>query len=83
MIYVGYLRSPGVGSPIEHCRNEAEGLEGRISALAARDPGLTFLSLTDLVPDGDRSFHALDMIHPSPKATRAIAKRIAKIMASD
>jgi hypothetical protein len=80
VIYVGYLRSPGLGSPIEHCKNEAEGLEGRIAALARRDPGLTFLSLTDLVPEGDRSYHALDMIHPSPKATRAIADRIAEIM---
>ncbi|MEI4196147.1 SGNH/GDSL hydrolase family protein [Roseovarius sp. E0-M6] len=80
VIYVGYLRSPGLGSPIEHCKNEADGLEGRIAALAKQDPGLTFLSLSDLVPEGDRSYHALDMIHPSPKGARAIAGRIADVM---
>ena len=80
VIYVGYLRSPGVGSIIEHCRDEGNELERRISQLATRDPGVHFVSLRDLVPHGDRSFHSADMIHPSQKASRKIAERIAQII---
>ncbi len=80
VIYVGYLRSPGVGSPIEGCRNEGDELERRISRLGEIDDGFYFLSNADLVPWGDRSYHALDMIHPSPKASKAIGQRIAKLI---
>ena len=78
VLYVGYLRSPGVGSPIESCRDEGDVLEARISAMAAADDGVYFLSLADLVPYGDRSFHMVDMIHPSRKASAIIGRMIAE-----
>ena len=77
VLYVGYLRSPGVGSPIEHCRDEGDALEARISVMARQDPDVIFLSLADLVPRGDRSFHAGDMIHPSAKGSVAAGTLIA------
>jgi len=80
VIYVGYLRSPGVGSAIEHCREEGDILEQRIAELAETDSGIYFLSLHDLVPHGDRSYHAFDMIHPSIKASTAIGNKIAQII---
>lgn len=80
VLYVGYLRSPGVGSPIEYCRDDGDELESRIAKLARKDTGVHFLSLVDLVPHGDRSYHAIDMIHPSVKASTAIGKRIAAII---
>ena len=80
VIYVGYLRSPGFDSPIENCRDEGDALEARIAKLAELDPGVTFQALTDLVPEGDLSFHAADRIHPSLKASKAIAARIAQII---
>lgn len=80
VIFVGYLRSPGVGSVIEHCKDDGDELEARIARLAASDPGFHFLSLADLVPPGDRSFHAADMIHPSVKASSAIGQGIARII---
>lgn len=80
VIYVGYLRSPGVGSPIESCKNDGDELEGRIAKMAAADSGVYFLSLTEMVPYGDRSFHKADMIHPSVKASKEIGRRIAKII---
>jgi lysophospholipase L1-like esterase len=80
VIYVGYLRSPGVGSLIEHCRDEGDEFERRLGAMAARDSGVHFVSLVDMVPYGDRSYHQFDMIHPSPKAARSIAERIAAII---
>jgi lysophospholipase L1-like esterase len=80
VIYVGYLRSPGVGSMIDHCRDEGEAFEQRLAAMAASESGVHFVSLVDLVPYGDRSYHAFDMVHPSLKASREIAKRIAAII---
>lgn len=80
VIYVGYLRSPGVGSMIEHCRDDGDEFERRLSMMAQSDTGVHFVSLADLVPHGDRSYHSFDMIHPSPKATRKIGERIAAII---
>jgi lysophospholipase L1-like esterase len=80
VIYVGYLRSPGVDSAIEHCRDEGEEFDKRLERMAALDEGVYFVSLADLVPYGDRSYHWVDMIHPSTKASRAIAERIAAII---
>ncbi len=80
VIYVGYLRSPGVGSMIDHCRNEGNELEKRIDAFAQKDAGVHFLSLAELVPNGDRSYHGADMIHPSLKASKAIGELVAEII---
>ncbi|MEO0773396.1 MAG: SGNH/GDSL hydrolase family protein [Pseudomonadota bacterium] len=80
VIYVGYMRSPGLASPIEHCRDEGAELEGRIAALAKKDAGLIYLSLEDLVPHGDGSYHMVDMIHPSQKGSRAIGQIIASVI---
>lgn len=80
VIYTGYLRSPGTGSPIEYCKDEGQELDRRVARMAARDDGVYFLSLADLVPNGDRSYHALDMIHPSVKGSAAIANRITGLM---
>ncbi len=80
VIYLGYLRSPGFGSPIEHCRDEGAIFDRRLAAMASLDPGVTFQSLADLVPSGDKSFHAADRIHPSRKGSAAIAQRIAKVI---
>lgn len=80
VIYVGYLRSPGAGSPIENCRDDGDELERRMVAYAKRDSGVFHVSLRDLVPHGDRSFHGADMIHPSLKGSREIGKRIARVI---
>jgi hypothetical protein len=80
VIYVGYLRSPGAGSPIEHCRDEGDELERRVKTFADSDEGVFHVSLRDLVPSGDRSFHGADMIHPSLKGSREIGKRIAQVI---
>jgi len=80
VLYIGYLRTPGKGSPIEHCKDEGDILENRIAALAAQDDGVHFLSLKELVPDGDLSYHAADRIHPSVKASKAIGKMVADII---
>lgn len=83
VIYVGYLRSPGVGSIIDHCRDEGDELERRIDAFAKQDDGFYFLSLADLVPNGDRSYHGADMIHPSLKASKVVGELVAEIIIKD
>ena len=80
VVYVGYLRSPGVGSPIESCRDDGDELDRRLTRLAALDDGLHFLPLADLVPHGDRSYHGADMIHPSLKASREIGAMVAGVI---
>ncbi|MEM9242284.1 MAG: SGNH/GDSL hydrolase family protein, partial [Pseudomonadota bacterium] len=80
VIYVGYMRSPGRISPIEHCKDEGAELEKRIAKLSKMDAGLIYLSLEDLVPHGDGSFHGIDMIHPSNKGSKAIGQIISNVI---
>lgn len=80
VLMVGYLRSPGRGSLIEHCKDDGDALEARMARLAAREDGVEFLSNQDLVPFGDTSFHAPDRIHPSVKGSASIAARISAVV---
>ncbi|UYV37604.1 SGNH/GDSL hydrolase family protein [Rhodobacteraceae bacterium D3-12] len=82
VLYLGYLRSPGFDTPIENCKDEGDELEARLSRLAALDEGIIFHPITDLVPPGDLSFHAVDRIHPSLKGSAAIAERLARVIQS-
>lgn len=77
VLWLGYLRSPGTNSPIESCAEVGNELERRISALARQDRRLHYVSMKDLVPFGDRSYHGFDMIHPSIKGSAAIGARAA------
>lgn len=80
ILYLGYLRSPGVDSMIESCRDEGDELESRIANFAQSTKDMYFLSNADLVPEGDLSYHTLDRIHPSLKASEAIGKRVADMI---
>lgn len=82
VVFVGYLHSPGVSSAIDGCRNAGVMLESRLDEYARSTPGVYFVSLRDLVPYGDHSFHGADMIHPSPKGSSAVARRIASVILS-
>ncbi|WP_415922165.1 SGNH/GDSL hydrolase family protein [Tateyamaria sp. SN6-1] len=78
--YVGYLRTPGFRSPVENCAEIGDALEARLATLAALDKGVFFVSNRTLVPEGDRSFHDSDRLHPSAKGSAAIAARLAKVI---
>lgn len=80
VVWVGYLRSPGVDSLIEECRDEGDELEARIAEYVSGQDGVYFVSNADLVPHGDLSFHSVDRIHPSLKASRAIGQRVAEVI---
>jgi lysophospholipase L1-like esterase len=77
VIYVGYLRNPRTATPVKACGPAGNELDRRLGRMAALDSGVDFLAMSDLVPNGDTSFHQFDRIHPSPKGSRAIAQRIA------
>ena len=81
VIYTGYLRTPGLISPVEGCGPLGDEMDRRLARLSERDPGFRFVLLSDLVTtDGDRSFHGIDLVHPSVKGSRAIAGRIAALI---
>jgi acyl-CoA thioesterase-1 len=78
VIYTGYLRTPGVTSPVEGCGPLGDELDRRLAKMAGRSKGVEFLRLADLVKrDGDRSYHGFDLVHPSVKGSRAIAAKVA------
>ncbi|WP_297770306.1 SGNH/GDSL hydrolase family protein [uncultured Roseovarius sp.] len=83
VVYVGYMRTPGITSPVEHCTDEGAEMDRRVARLAGLDRGVHFLPLSDLVPHGDRSYHGVDLIHPSFKASRKIGQRIARLIAAN
>ncbi|KIC43315.1 hypothetical protein RA27_08540 [Ruegeria sp. ANG-R] len=80
VIYVGYLRSPGLITPIEHCKDEGDEFEARITRLAQMEDGITFVSVQDVAHPGDASYFSFDLIHPSRKSSRIIGERIAQII---
>ena len=80
VVMVGYLHTPGVRSPIEGCVDEGREMDARMARLAALDRGVHFIPMSDVVPPGDRTYHAVDLIHPSPKGSDAIGGRIAELI---
>ncbi len=80
IVYVGYMRSPDIATPIERCKTVGDTLERRVATLADKVPNIHYLSLENMIPPGDLSYLAPDRIHPSPKASRAIAERIARLI---
>lgn len=81
VIYAGYLRNPGTATLIKGCGPAGNELDRRLAAMARHDKGVDFLPMSDVVPNGDTTFHQFDRIHPSPKGSRAIAHRIAQRIA--
>lgn len=80
VVYLGYLRSPGVDSMIDSCRELGDAFEARVANMVRAMDGVYFLDLSRLVPEGDRSFHGADMIHPSKKGSRVIGQKLADLI---
>lgn len=77
VVFVGYLRTPGFTSQVEQCGPIGDEMDRRLARMDSAMSGVTFLPMSDLVPEGDHSFHGLDLVHPSAKGSAAIAARIA------
>lgn len=76
VVYAGYLRNPGIFTPIRACGPAGNELDRRLALLDGLDDGMVFVPMADLVPFGDGTFHGPDGIHPSVKGSRQIALRI-------
>lgn len=81
--YVGYLRSPELVTPIEHCKDEGDELERRVRIFAETSPEIHFISLEDLVPPRGQGYFAFDLIHPSRTTSFLIGSRIADVILSN
>ncbi|NEX47031.1 SGNH/GDSL hydrolase family protein [Pseudotabrizicola algicola] len=82
VVYAGYLRNPGMGTPIKHCGPAGNELDRRLALMAGFDAGVTFVPMADLVPYRDTSYHGPDRIHPSVKGSQGIGARLAAVMKS-
>lgn len=80
VLYTGYLRSPNLLTPIEHCKAEGDELEARVARLASQEPGIVYASMQHIVPPGGISYFSADLIHPSRKSSRLMGERLAEII---
>lgn len=76
VVYAGYMRNPGIFTPVRACGPAGNELDRRLALLDRLDDGMVFVPMADLVPFGDSSFHGPDGIHPTVKGSREIALRI-------
>lgn len=81
VLWFGYLRSPNLLTPIEHCKDEGDELDARLARLARRQDGLIFVPMSDVVPPGGLSYFSADLIHPSRKTSRLVGQRLAEVIA--
>ncbi|MFC3614731.1 SGNH/GDSL hydrolase family protein [Lutimaribacter marinistellae] len=80
VLYFGYLRSPNLLTPIEHCKDDGDELERRIARMAGQEEGIVFATMGHIVPPGGIRYFSPDLIHPSRRGSRAIGERLAKII---
>ena len=80
VLFMGYLRTNGFASSVFRCTKYIDALEARVANFAASESGVVFMYNKDLVPEGNRSFHAIDRIHPSVKGSRAIARGLVAVI---
>nr|MCU0902196.1 SGNH/GDSL hydrolase family protein [Cypionkella sp.] len=50
VVYAGYMRNPGMATPIKHCGPAGNELDRRLTLMAGFDAGVTFVPMADLVP---------------------------------
>ena len=81
--YVGYLRSPEIMTPIEHCKKDGDELESRIRKLASTTSRTHFISLEDLVPPRGQGYFSFDLIHPSRMSSFLIGRRVSELIAKE
>ena len=80
VLFTGYLRSPGLLTPIEHCKPAGDELEARLVKLASKEDGIVFVSNKDVVPSGGITYFSPDLIHPSRKSSRIIGRKLATVI---
>lgn len=80
--YVGYYRTLS-RRYLAGCVPEFDALHDRMAALAARRPGLTFVSARDVMNRDDPRLYAFDRVHPSPLGSARIGAHVAAAIAAE
>lgn len=80
VIYLGAYRAPTGRFLFQGCDDELDEIDRRVARLAARSPGITFVSgKRALDPEEPRHFF-IDRLHPSPRGSARLAALIAATM---
>lgn len=77
VVVLGYYRLSADAEEDGFCGDSLSALTGRIAAMAARDPDVLFVAMSDAVSPGDPTAYDRDGVHPSARASRAIGRMIA------
>lgn len=81
VVAMGYYELPEFGEPDGYCGDVFPVLSERIAAMAARDPGIVFVSMADVVDPGDRAAYDSDAVHPSAASSLAIGRLVGAAIA--
>ena len=82
VVYVGYYRAPPRRAFFRGCEDEFDALDARVMRLAARDPGVVFVSAKTVFDPSDPSLYALDRVHPSAAGSSRMAGLAARAIAA-
>ena len=77
VVFVGYYRAPPARLFFRGCEDEFDALDARVLRLAARDPGVLFVSAKRVIDPADASLFALDRVHPSRTGSARIGRDVA------
>ena len=77
VLFLGYYRAPPVRLFFRGCEDEFDALDVRVARLAARDPGVVFLSSKRVIDPSDASLFAIDRVHPSRAGSARIGRDVA------
>lgn len=82
VVFTGYHRSRGLGGAYEHCADEMDVIDARMTRFAAQARGVDFINMQDVFPPRSLPHYDTDRVHPSPLGSRVMAERIASFLQS-
>lgn len=84
-VVVGYYALPSQGSAdgLAQCNDALSELNKRLALLADQDEKVRFVSMAKAMNPGEPGDYDPDRIHPSPRGSRAIARRIGSAITAD
>ena len=77
VVALGYYDLPSQSAQDGYCGDSLRTLSQRIEIMAGLDPNVLFVSMADVVSPADRSAYDPDGVHPSPRSSQAIGRKVA------
>lgn len=78
VVLIGYYHPPA----FPRCADEVDALNGRLAALARRDPRVLYVGADTVIDSANPAHLFLDRVHPSRLGAALIGTRIAEVMKS-